>query len=53
MGLKEEAEQGMKERYRSNITAKAYQIAAETAIFPKEKHRVFNSGPDGRSRRDC
>ena len=38
MGLKEEAEQWMKERYMSDITATEYQRkAAETAIFPKEK----------------
>ena len=38
MGLKEEAEQCMKERYMSNITATEYQRrAAETAIFPNDK----------------
>ena len=38
MGLKEEAEQWMKERYMSNITATEYQRrAAETAIFPDNK----------------
>ena len=38
MGLKEEAEQWMKERYMSNITATEYQRrAAETAIFPSDK----------------
>ena len=46
MGLKEEAEQWMKERYVSNITATEYQNkAAETAIFPKDKmrHRLKNA----------
>jgi NTP pyrophosphatase (non-canonical NTP hydrolase) len=38
MGLKEDAEKWMKERYMSNITATEYQNkAAETAIFPKDK----------------
>ena len=38
MGLKEEAEQWMKERYMSNITATEYQRrAAETAIYPDNK----------------
>ena len=39
MGLKEDAEQWMKERYMSNITATEYQTrAAETAIYPVIKH---------------
>jgi NTP pyrophosphatase (non-canonical NTP hydrolase) len=38
MGLKEDAEKWMKERYMSNITATEYQNkAAATAIFPKDK----------------
>ena len=38
MGLKEEAEQWMKERYMSDITATEYQRrAAETAIYPDDK----------------